>query len=125
DVRRTFRTLFFALFGFSAAYRIGTKKSYNHILHNYRIDNRRDKTTDVIKHLLMLLEPLEAEAKIHYCSEFRLYISDEGKRVFRCYMEQNGIDFSRPIILAAVAARLAHKVWAKENMKEILRRIIE
>lgn len=125
DVRSTFRTLFFALFGFSAAYRIGTKKSYNHILHNYRIDNRRDKTTDVIKHLLMLLEPLEAEAKIHYCSEFRLYISDEGKRVFRCYMEQNGIDFSRPIILAAVAARLAHKVWAKENMKEILRRIIE
>lgn len=125
DVRSTFRTLFFALFGFSAAYRIGTRKSYNHILHNYRIDNRSDKTTDVINHLLMLLEPLATEARINYCSEFKLYISEDERKVFRHYMEQKGIDFSRPVILAAVAARLAHKVWNKENMKEVLRRIIE
>jgi heptosyltransferase III len=125
DVRSTFRTLFFSLFGLSAPYRIGTKKSYNHILHNYRIDNRSDKMTDVISHLLMLLKPLEAEAKIKYCSEFKLYVSDEEKQAFRSYMEQEGIDFSRPVILAAVAARLAHKVWDKENMKEILRRITE
>lgn len=125
DVRSTFRTLFFSLFGLSAAYRIGTKKSYNHLLHNYRIDNRRDKTTDVISHLLMLLKPLEAETKINYCTEFKLYVSDEERQAFRRYMEQEGIDFSRPVILAAVAARLAHKVWDKEKMKEILRRIIE
>lgn len=125
DVRSTFRTLFFALFGLSATYRIGTKKSYNHFLHNYRIDNRSDKTTDVISHLLMLLKPLEAEAEINYCSEFRLFVSDEEKRTFRGYMEREGIDFSRPVILAAVAARLAHKVWDKDRMKEVLRRIIE
>lgn len=125
DVRSTFRTLFLALFGFSAAYRIGTKKSYSAILHNYRIDNRSDKTTDVISHLLMLLKPLEAERKINYCSEFKVYIPDEEKVAFRHYMAREGIDFSRPVILAAVAARLAHKVWDKENMKEILRRIID
>jgi heptosyltransferase-2 len=125
DVRSTFRTLFFALFGLSVPYRIGTKKSYNHILHNYRIDNRRDKTTDVISHLLMLLKPLEAEREIVYCPEFRLYISAEEKQAFRIYMEQAGIDFSRPIILAAVTARLAHKVWSKDRMQEVLRRIIE
>lgn len=125
DVRSTVKTLFFSLFGVSASYRIGTKKSYNHFLHNYRIENRSDKTTDVISHLLMLLKPLEAERKIHYCPEFTLYVSDEERDAFRAYMEREGIDFSRPVILAAVAARLAHKVWDKENMKEILRRIIE
>ena len=125
DVRSTFRTLIFALFGLSATYRIGTKKSYNHFLHNYRIDNRRDKTTDVIHHLLMLLKPLEAEREVIYCPEFKLYVSDNEKHVFRSYMEQQGIDFSRPVILAAVAARLAHKVWDKENMKEVLRLIID
>ena len=125
DVRSTFRTLFFSLFGFSAPYRIGTKKSYNYILHNYRVDNRSNKTTDVISHLLMLLKTLEAEAKIKYCSEFKLYVPDDEKQAFRSYMEGEGIDFSRPVILAAVAARLAHKVWNKENMKEILHRITE
>lgn len=125
DVRSTVRTLFFALFGLFTPYRIGTKKSYNHFLHNYRIDNRRDKTTDVVSHLLMLLQPLEAERKIIYCPDFKLYVIDKEKQAFRAYMEREGIDFSRPIILAAVAARLAHKVWDKENMKEILRRIIE
>lgn len=125
DVRSTFRTLFFALFGFSTPYRIGTKKSYNHFLHNYRIDNRSDKTTDVIHHLLMLLKPLEAEGKIAYCPEFRLYVPEPEKQAFRKYMEREGIDFSRPVILAAVAARLAHKVWNKENMKEVLLRVIE
>ena len=124
DVRSTFRTLFFALFGLSATYRIGTKKSYNHFLHNYRIDNRSDKTTGVVSHLLMLLKPLELEREIIYCPEFRLYIADQEKQAFHSYMEREGIDFSRPVILAAVAARLAHKVWDKENMKEILHRII-
>ena len=125
DVRSTARTLVFALFGLSAVYRIGTKKSYNHFLHNYRIDNRGDKTTDVITHLLMLLKPLEAEREITYCPEFKLHISDEEQQEFRSYMEREGIDFSRPVILAAVAARLTHKVWDKEKMKEILRRIVE
>ena len=125
DVRSTFRTLFFALFGLSAPYRIGTKKSYNLFLHNYRIDNRRDKTTDVVSHLLMLLEPLEAEREIVYDPEFRLHVSAAEQHAFRDYMEREGVDFSRPVILAAVTARLAHKVWNKENMKEILRRIIK
>lgn len=125
DVRSTVRTLLFSLFGLSASYRIGTKKSYNRFLHNYRIDNRKDKATDVISHLLMLIKPLEAERKITYCSEFNIYVSDEERQAFHQYMEREGVDFSRPVILAAVAARLAHKVWDKENMKEILRRIIE
>lgn len=125
DVRSTFKTLLFALFGLFTPYRIGTKKSYNHFLHNYRIDNRRNKTTDVVSHLLMLLKPLEAEGSIIYCPDFKLYVSHAEKQAFQAYMEREGIDFSRPIILAAVAARLAHKVWDKENMKEILRRIIE
>lgn len=125
DVRSTFRTLFFALFGLSAPYRIGTKKSYNLFLHNHRIDNRRDKTTDVVSHLLMLLKPLEAEREIVYDSEFRLHVSAAEQHAFRDYMEREGIDFSRPVILAAVTARLTHKVWRKDKMQEVLRRIIE
>lgn len=125
DVRSTFRTLFFALFGLSVPYRIGTKKSYNLFLHNYRIDNRRDKTTDVVSHLLMLLKPLEAEREIVYDPEFRLYVSAAEQHAFRDYMEREGVDFSRPVILAAVTARLTHKVWCKDRMQEVLRRIIE
>lgn len=125
DVRSTVRTLLFSLFSLSSRYRIGTKKSYNFLIHNYRINNRADKTTDVVSHLLMLLSPLEAEADVKYCSDFRLHISQEEKVIFREYMVRQGIDFSRPLVLVAAAARLEHKIWNKERMKEILQRMIE
>jgi heptosyltransferase-2 len=125
DTRSTVRTLFFSLLGLSARYRIGTKKAYTRFLHNHRVDNRSDTSTDVIDHLLMLLRPLEAERGIAHCREFRLHVPDAERSAFRRYMVHEGVDFSRPVVLAAVTARLAHKVWDRKKMKEILQRMID
>lgn len=125
DMRSTVRTLFFSLFSLRTPFRIGTKKSYSHFIHNYSVDNRRDKTTDVVAHNLLLLKPLEKIAAVQYCSDFKIYVSAAEKLHFRAYMERQGINFSRPVVLAAVTARLTHKIWDKEQMKIILHRMIE
>ena len=125
DTRSTIKTLFFSLFSLSTPYRIGSKKDYNVFLHNYRIDNHRDNTVDMVQHNLMLLKPLEKEADIHYCSDFKLYVSNQEKSDYKAYMQKQGIDFTRPVVIATVTARLAHKVWDKERMKEVFRRMID
>lgn len=125
DTRSTVKTLFFSLFSLSTPYRIGSKKKYNFFLHNYRIDNHRDRSVDMVQHNLMLLKPLEKEAQIQYCSDFNLYVSEQEKADYKLYMQNQGIDFSKPVVLAMVTARLAHKVWDKDRMKEILRRMID
>lgn len=124
DMRSTVRTLFFSLFSLSTPYRIGKKKWYSRFLHNYRIANVTE-TLDQVQENLMLLEPLNAEVPVQKISEFRLFLTEEEKAHFRNYMIQQGIDFNRPVILAAVTARLAYKVWDMDRMQEILNRIIK
>ena len=125
DTRSTILTLIFSLFSLSTPYRIGIRKYYNYFLHNHRVDNRKNIKSDVVERLLLLLKPLEQEAKIVYVKEFRLSITGQEKQSFRMYMEQQGIDFSKPVILAAVTARLSHKVWDKEKMKAVLQKMID
>lgn len=125
DMRSTVRTLFFSLFSLSSPYRIGTWKKYSKFLHNYRIDNLSSDHLDKIQENLMLLTPLKKEAPLQYVPEFRLHITEEETNRFREYMQQQGIDFTRPIILAAVTARLSQKVWPIERTKEVLWRIIK
>lgn len=125
DMRSTIRTLFFSLFSLSTPYRIGSKKSYNRFLQNYRIDNHSDNSLDMVRQNLMLMQPLEREKKVIYSENFRLYVTEDEKKHFRTYMEKQGICFDRPVILATVTARLAHKVWNKERMKKILSDIIQ
>lgn len=125
DTRSTIKTLFFSLFSPFTPFRIGTKKGYSKLIQNYRVDNHIDNNIDMVQHNLMLLKPLEKIADIVYCPDFKLYVTNEEKTDFHHYMEKHGIDFSRPIVFAAVTARLAHKVWDKERMKEILLRMID
>lgn len=125
DIRSTVKTLFFPLLSLSTPYRIGTKKRYNYFLHNYRVDNRSDSKENVILHLLRLLKPLESIANINYCEEFTLVLPEPEVLDFRQRMSALGVDFARPVIVAAVTARLAHKVWDKNRMKEILHRMID
>jgi heptosyltransferase-3 len=125
DVRSTVRTLLFALFSLSTPYRIGTRKSYSRWIHNFPVENRKDKSTDVISHLLMLLEPLSSERPIYYDTDFRLYITDEERGEYRQYMQTKGIDFSRPVMLAAVATRLPQKSWSKENLQQLFRWLVK
>ena len=120
DVRTTIKTLLFALFSLSTPFRIGTQKPYSRWIHNFPVDNRKDKSTDVISHLLMLLEPLSSKRKICFDTEFRLYITDQERNEYRQYMQDKGIDFSRPVMLAAVATRLPQKSWSKENLQQLI-----
>ena len=125
DMRGTLRTLLFSLFSPFTAFRIGTKKSYSFIALNHPVDNRGDKTSNMIDQNLAFLKPLEKVAEVIYCRDFKLYVADSEKQGFRDYMVSSGIDFSRPVMLAVVSARLQHKIWDKERMKQVLQRIIE
>lgn len=124
DMRSTIKTLWFSLFSMHTPFRIGTKKKYNRWIHNYRIDNHQDFSLDMVQHNLQLLEPLNQTGKIVYDPAFRLYVSEKEKQAFRTYMEKQGIDFSRPVILGSVVTRVIDKMWSMERMREVLSRII-
>ncbi len=125
DMRGTVRTLLFSLLSLGSAFRIGSKKSYSFLGLNYPVDNRSDKRCNMIEHNLYFLKPLEKIADVIYCKEFRLYVTDHEKLAFHGYMQNAGIDFSKPVILAVVSARLQHKIWDKEKMKCVLQHIID
>lgn len=123
DMRGTIKTLWFSLFSLSSTFRIGSKKSYGKGILNYQVDNHNNLLNRVQQNNL-LLRPLEKIYNVKYSDEFSLYISDEEKQQFRQYMTDCSIDFSKPVMLCTPTARQEYKVWPKENMIEILRRII-
>lgn len=124
DMRSTVQTLWFSLFSLKTPYRIGRKKYYNIFLHNYRVEIPNDKTLDMVSRNLMLLKPLEKEKAVQYVPDFKLYVTEKEKLEFRAYMEKMGINFSQPVIVAAVATRIPYKVWNKERIETVLGRII-
>jgi heptosyltransferase-2 len=125
DMRGTVRTLLFSLFSLRTLYRIGTKKSYTFFALNRPVDNRADRSKNIIQHNLEFLKPLEEVADVKYCRDFKLYVTDNEKQIFRDYMEKSGVNFLKPVILAVVSARLEHKIWDKEKMKIILQKIMD
>lgn len=125
DTRSTTRTLLFSLFSLSTPFRIGTYKTYSPLIHNYRIKNHTDTSQNMVQKNLLLLKPLEQVKDVVYCHDFNLYVSAAERQAYREYMISMGIDFSRPIILAAVTARQIQKVWDKTRMKAILQKIID
>lgn len=125
DMRGTLRTLLFSLLSPFTAFRIGTKKSYSFLALNHAVDNRGDKTSNMIDQNLAYLKPLGKVASVKVCRAFRLYVTDAEKHSFRDYMQGAGINFKKPIMLAVVSARLQHKIWDKERMKRVLQRVID
>ncbi|GGY64431.1 heptosyltransferase [Cellvibrio zantedeschiae] len=125
DMRGTVRTLLFSFLSPGTRFRIGTKKGYSFLALNHAVDNRGDKTSNMIDHNLEFLKPLEQVAEVKYCRDFRLYVTESEKQHFCSYMQESGVDFARPVMLAVVSARLQHKVWDKERMKQVLQRIID
>lgn len=126
DMRSTFRTLWFALFSRSSAYRIGLRKPYNLGLYNHVIDLEQNASDlSALDRWLKMLEPLAAEAELSLTREFNLHVTDDEKARMREKMQAAGIDFSRPVMLVAVATRLPHKMWPLESMGELLGLLIE
>ncbi len=125
DMRSTLRTLLFSLFSLKTPFRIGRTKKYAYGLLNHRLDTyNKELSLDMAKRNLMLAKPLENVSKIHYTSDFKLYITEEERMKFHRYMEENGIDFARPVVLIGVTTKLSHKKWNENFMKEVLQRIL-
>ncbi|MDR2414228.1 MAG: glycosyltransferase family 9 protein [Odoribacteraceae bacterium] len=124
DPRSTLRTLWFALFSLASPWRIGRKKRYNLLLHNYRVE-LQVKDKDEVERTLLLLSPLERVVDVVYDREFKLYLSPGEKAEARCSMERQGVDFSRPVIVCAVATQLPYKAWDLDRTRQVLSRVIE
>jgi len=79
----------------------------------------------MVQRNLLLAAPLEKIRPIQYTKEFKLYLTDREKEDFRYYMEKEGIDFARPVLLIGVTTKLIHKKWNTEFMAATLKRILE
>ena len=124
DLRSTINTMFFSLFSLHTPYRIGVIKNYTRFIYNYRIpDNSNDEY--IVKYDLRFVQPLNALKKIINVPQFSLHISNEELENFRLYMQQNGIDFSSPIILVGVTSKLSHKSWDESNMIWVIKQFIQ
>jgi heptosyltransferase-2 len=123
DLRATVQTLWFALFSLTSPFRIGRNKPYNRFIHNYRPDMHIDD--DEVGRILHLLSPFEKYGKVQYVRDFKVYVTSEEKESFRRIMQSGGIDFSKPVMVCAVTARLTRKAWKPEYIKQLLQRIID
>jgi len=123
DTRSTVKTLWFSLFSLNTPFRLGSKKAYNFFIHNYRTD--RNIEDDEVGRTLTLLYPLEKRFDVKYDRNFKLYLSEKEKSDFKYKMKNWGLDFTRPIMVCAVTARLTYKIWDMKRMRQLLLRILE
>lgn len=121
DMRSTLNTLPFTLFSLDSKWRIGIRKPYTLGICNYRIEGC-ESDESMITHNLKLAEPLEPTV---IDRNLTLSITDQEKADFRAYMQQEGIDFNRPVMLVGVTAKLAGKTWPEDRMTETLQRLLD
>ena len=124
DTRSTLKTLWFSILSPGTKYRIGTRKYYNLFFHNYRIRNHQNESLDEVSRNLLLVKPLEKEAPLVYDADFRLQVTEGEKEEFKRYMLEQGIDFSRLVILCTPFTRVVDKKWDIRKMKEVLSRLV-
>ena len=124
DMRSTVNTMLFALLSPRTKYRIGMKKGYTAVAFNHLIEPC-GKGESIISHNLKMLRPLNAIRPLDYDRRFTLSITDAEQDSFKRYMTDCGVDFSRPVILAGVTAKLASKTWNEDSMVSVLDSLIE
>ena len=123
DMRSTANTLLFSMFSLRTKIRSGIRKSYTWTVLNSTIEPC-GKDEPKTEYNLRLLKPLERLKTLTYCRSTSLYVTDGERASFRSYMQDCGIDFSRPVMLAEPTAKLEAKKWKKEYMIAVLRNII-
>ena len=120
DMRSTLNTMGFALFSPSSRYRIGLEKSYTRWVYNHRIHRFRKGDT-AISHDLDMLRPLGFKRLDPHIS---LSVTDDERRRYARYLQEQGIDLARPIVLVGVSAKLDEKRWPLKYMAFITQRLI-
>lgn len=123
DMRSTANTMLFARFAPHSPYRIGVKKGYTRLAFNHMIPPCGGKS--MVEHDLNFASPLNAIKPIQPVKEFTLHITDAEKQTFRTYLQRQGLDLSKPIMLANVTAKLASKVWDEDRMVWVLNQFIQ
>ena len=122
DCRSTVKTLFFSLFSLNTPYKLGISKKYN-LISNHTVNvNEYESNVD---RMLALLKPVEKKLQLQLTKDFVLGITQEEQEKFKSYMIQEGINFSKPIIICNIAARIPRKIWNIDYMAEVLLRVIE
>lgn len=122
DTRSTVKTLWFSLFSLKTLYRIGRKKAYNRLIQNYTTEN--GDGGDMVSLTLKLLQPLQKKFPIILDRNFRVYVTEDEKKLFSEYLIEKGVDIHKPIITCAVATRIPHKMWDFKLMKDTLLHIL-
>ena len=121
DMRSTVNTLPFTLFSLGSRYRMGIRKPYTPLLFNHRVGGCKSDES-MLDHNFKLIQPLlpdNGKRTVH--SKFTIDITEAEKDEFAKQMAEKGIDFTRPIMIAGVTAKLPEKTWDKRRMAETLR----
>ncbi len=124
DMRSTMNTMLFALLSPSSRYRIGRKKWYTWLAFNHRIALKLTEPLSMIDLDVAYAAPLGRERAIEPVREFILAITQSEKAAFGDYLQREGLDLNRPVLLANVTAKLANKVWDEDKMVWVLSRFI-
>ena len=121
DMRSTMNTLPFTLFSLRTPFRAGIMKPYTRLLFNHLLEGCKHEEP-MMEHNFKLIQPLLPEGgKGIEHNRFTLDITEAEKEEFRKIMLDKGVDFSRPIAIAGVTAKLENKTWDKQRMAETLR----
>lgn len=123
DMRSTANTMLFARFSPHTPYRIGVKKRYTRLAFNHMIPPCGNKS--MVEHDVSFASPLNAIRPITPVKEFTLHITEEEKQAFRTYLQEQGLDLAKPIMLANVTAKLASKVWDEDRMVWVLQQFMQ
>lgn len=121
DMRSTVNTLPFTLFSLGSRYRMGIRKPYTPLLFNHRVAGCGSDES-MLDHNFKLIQPLLPDnGKNTGHGKFTLDVTDKEKVAFAKLMAEKGIDFTRPVMIAGVTAKLPEKSWDKRRMAETLR----
>lgn len=123
DLRSTFNTMLFALFSPSSKYRIGMDKGYTKIAFNHTLEPCANRYS-MVEYDTRYALPLQSLRPIEQVINFTLQITEEEKQVFSTYLTSQGIDLSRPVMLANVTAKLPSKIWMEDRMVWVLNRFL-
>ena len=124
DMRSTVNTMLFSLFSPTSKYRIGMDKGYTKMVFNHTIAPCANQYS-MVEYDTRYTLPLQSLRPIEPVYAFTLHITDEERQSFGAYLTSQGIDLSRPVMLANVTAKLASKVWMEDRMVWVLSRFLE
>jgi len=121
DIMSTPKSELFTLLGRSAEYRIGRWKPKRGYTYTHSIKEPRE-SKDKVDKFLKMLEPIP---NVKLDSRYRVNILPKEKLEMKKKMEKNGVKFNKPIFIFAVNSRRPHKVWDIDNMKEVIKHVID